>query len=798
MLRFVPMSWLVLFAEVALAQEPEPPPLVPPALLAPIVVSWPASEPPERGVQAVDLDLLVAEDGSVEEIVVVAGEAPFTDLAVAAAKAASLSPATEGGTPVAVHVPLHLQFTPPALSVEGHIVLAGSGAPAVGLPVRVGDAVGTTDAEGRFRLYGLPDGTYDVVITDPRVWIAPRSVEVRLGEVVVLELMGRPETDAGIVATYRRPQDEVQRRTLDAETVRVIPGSLGDPLRAVQDLPGTVRSPLDTGWLLVRGGDPRDTGVYIDGVRVPLVYHLGGFTSVLNPGLIDRVEFIPGGQPARYGRATAGAVDVVTKGTAEPWELRGGANLVFAGVLGGAKLGPVQASVGVRRSYLDGVLALIPGITPEQASIAPRFWDWQARVDGERWTVFGLGYDDTIDASDATGQPVKAHLATHRLHGATSLDLGARTLDVRPYVAWEEERFELATSDFDDTRTTWNLGARIESLDPGDGRFGWGAGLDTDVLNYTVDVGTAARSAWVGSPEPWVEARVGTAERRLVGGVRLDTVFVEDQTPRWGASPRLAGRWGFGDGWAIRADAGMYHQPPSWSALIGPPEGGVFGLESSYGGGLGVQARIGPVEVDLGGYGRKIDGIVGFEDDGSLDQEEGRAYGVESMTRLTLGRFFGWVSASYSRSERKEDADIDRWKPGDFDQPLSITAIATLDLGRRWSLATRWRYASGFPEPDSANAGAYDVFTSQNVPLDGDASGRLEPFHTLDLKVAKRFLLRRGTVDFWLDVQNVYNRRVPEPVILGLTQFPVTDAYAFGLPILPIFGVEVQVAGKPR
>ena len=114
-------------------------------------------------------------------------------------------------------------------------------------------------------------------------------------------------------------------------------------MRAVTIEPGLVRTPLDAGWLLVRGGAPEDTGLFIDGVRVPLVYHLGGFTSAIHPSLVSQVEFVPSGFPVRYGDATAGVVNLRTRKVGE--ELRASASVgvsvgvsvsVPVGVTGGA------------------------------------------------------------------------------------------------------------------------------------------------------------------------------------------------------------------------------------------------------------------------------------------------------------------------------------------------------------------------------------------------------------------------------------------------------------------------------
>ena len=63
-----------------------------------------------------------------------------------------------------------------------------------------------------------------------------------------------------------------------------------------------------------------------------------------------------------------------------------------------------------------------------------------------------------------------------------------------------------------------------------------------------------------------------------------------------------------------------------------------------------------------------------------------------------------------------------------------------------------------------------------------------------DLRAARTWTVRDTKIEAFLDLQNVNNRRVPEPAINGIDER--NAVYALGLPILPIFGVETRWA-KP-
>ena len=106
------------------------------------------------------------------------------------------------------------------------------------------------------------------------------------------------------VVGTRREGGEI---TLSKSDVREMPGAFGDAFRAIEVLPGV--TPLASGvpYFYVRGAPPNNAGYYIDGVRVPMLFHLGLAQSVIHPGLIEHVDFFPSATPARYG-GFAGAV----------------------------------------------------------------------------------------------------------------------------------------------------------------------------------------------------------------------------------------------------------------------------------------------------------------------------------------------------------------------------------------------------------------------------------------------------------------------------------------------------------
>ena len=65
-------------------------------------------------------------------------------------------------------------------------------------------------------------------------------------------------------------REEISKQTLHTEELRKMPGTLGDPLRAIENLPGAARPPLNTGLFIIEGARPSDSRVYLGVAEVPL------------------------------------------------------------------------------------------------------------------------------------------------------------------------------------------------------------------------------------------------------------------------------------------------------------------------------------------------------------------------------------------------------------------------------------------------------------------------------------------------------------------------------------------------
>jgi hypothetical protein len=167
---------------------------------------------------------------------------------------------------------------------------------------------------------------------------------------------------------------------LSGETVDKQIGGLEDIVRSVQALPGVGRASDYHGEFFVRGAGSHANAVYLDGIPIFFPYHILGFNSIFNPGLVESAEFLAGGAPAAYAGATGGLLLVRSRG-ANPTPYRGnfGVSYIAGHVHAGAGGRERGWAVSLRRSYHDKLIRLLDRSSTSQV---PSFYDAMLRT---RW-----------------------------------------------------------------------------------------------------------------------------------------------------------------------------------------------------------------------------------------------------------------------------------------------------------------------------------------------------------------------------------------------------------------------------
>ena len=699
----------------------------------------------------------------------------------------------------------------------------------------------TADDEGRFEVTGPAGQPLRVVVGDSEHEPCVRDFAASL-------LTGHPPIDvlctvarrAGNLfetrVRARRPPASITRHTLEQEELTTVPGTFGDPLRVIQNLPGVARVPYGLGQLIVRGAAPQDSGVYVDGHRVPILYHFLGGPSVLTPRLIDRIDFYPGGFGVKYGRATGGIVDVTTKSDRAA-RLHGSAdvNLLDSGAY---VEGPLSkgwtGAVAARRSYVDLLLPLvIPRISSRNttAVASPVYWDYQARLNRDlgRWGqlgLFALGSDDALAvvASNAGRDlSLSTRIGFHRLIATWTTTAGNGWVTrVSPALGVDLLRFDGGVVAIDRTARVGGLRASARrAFGPS---FALEMGLDgelrQDQLNSDLPLPALRRTTGGAAPMvmhqviPLDTATAGlyaeatwdpTSRLRVIPGLRGD-VFRYVGQDRASLDPRLVVRWAQAPWLTFKAGAGIFHQPPEpqllWSDR-GNPNLSLIWSDQYH---VGLESKFTEViNLDVTFYAlRRHDVPVVSADSGFASSGRGRSYGMELILRHELTRrFYGWLAYTLARSEQTAlgvgmtptmfgsgigpTLAPGTYFPTTFDQTHILTLIGSYRVGR-WELGTRFRLSTGIPQTPITGS-VFDADTGNYRPLQGaPGSTRRPTFHQLDFRFERTFTFDAWRLSAYLDVQNVYNAENPEGTFYDYRYR--ASAPIRGLPILPVIGVR--------
>ena len=167
--------------------------------------------------------------------------------------------------------------------------------------------------------------------------------------------------------------------------------------------------------------------------------------------------------------------------------------------------------------------------------------------------------------------------------------------------------------------------------------------------------------------------------------------------------------------------------------------------------------------------------------------DSARAIGVEVLlSRKSSGPWSGWLNYAWSSVEDREDG-VDTRRAWDQEHAFGGGVTWTRDP---WTATLAMTWHTGWPTT-SVRLGK-PVTTPPEVIVGPRNDSRLDDFFSLDARVSRRFALRHGELEAWLELTNMTDRSNPCCV-----DYRVSDAEPpallrdedYWLPILPSIGV---------
>jgi hypothetical protein len=708
-------------------------------------------------------------------------------------------------------------------TITGTLSAQTTGQPVAGARIHVEETTlgALSDASGRFRIENVPQGTYrlllahaehqpamvaDVVVTPGRETqvVARLSEAVRLSDRVSVQASYFTETTSAPTSAFGMSYEEVRRA----------PGALGDVGRMLQSLPAAAVRDDSRNDIVARGGSPSENLIVIDNIEVPNISHYGGQgasggpITMLNAETISEVSFLAGGFPAAYGNRLSSVLEIrLREGNRERVQTELDLSMAGAGLLVEGPLGKRGSwFFSGRRSFVD----LIAGAWGLKNP--PLYANYQAKAvydlsPRNKLTLMSLGGWDKInfdvDPSDLedentfvlddVGWRGVAGLNWQALlgeNGVSNLSLGHSENDFKVDV-WDSlldgQLVERNRSRERETTARYDLTYRAGRV--GSFRVGGSAKRLGAVYNFAMPLGQepvfstdatrintmtldARPTTWQTAGYVELRPQLGSWATLTLGGRfdRYELNSASKLSPRLGATIHLLSNLD------LSGSFGRYYQNPPLIFMEAHPDNKKLEpiQADHYVAGLAYRPRP-DTEIKVEGYRKEYErypvstqfpGITAADTGEQVDvfyymlpyvsQGRGRASGVELYVQRKLsGRIWGQVSYAYSRTENRALDGV--WRSSTFNLPHVLAVVGGLKASRTFELSTKFTYTSGrpltplLPESYEQNRMIFDL-TRVNAE-------RSPSYHRLDLRFDRRQSHRWGNLLFYVELDNVYNRK---------------------------------------
>jgi hypothetical protein len=548
-------------------------------------------------------------------------------------------------------------------------------------------------------------------------------------------------------------------------------GTFGDPLRAVELLPGITPLISAVPYYFVRGAPSGSVNFYIDEARVPQLYHVGPGSSILHPQFVEAVALRSGPYRARYGNATSGVVTTRVSTAIERFGAEAESKVFESSAYAGAPFdaGRGAAALGGKVSHLGPVLELV---SPE---IRLEYWDYQGLVSyhltpRDHVSMLMLGARDFVGEVENGAVDINIESAFHRVKVAYDRNL-ERGLDLQNYVI-----LGLEASSFGDEEETFrgrSLGAGTSLTHVIDETWEWATGALVDAS----DIDASDAGAFLGEANHaavsrtdfhaalWSEGRYSPVRAvQLDAGLRLAGYQSLDARAA-ALEPRLSSTLELADRWKTILAIGYSTQAPSAGVpapAVRPAElrGDLqralqraatlrysvpleLSAEATFfyndyqnlSDPLSLSTTADPLEVgDVAGGGEPPQEDLNF-----AERPNGRSYGLELLLRRPFNNALsGSLGYTLARSTRRIGGQE---VPSSFDRTHVLNGTLGYDFGSGYYAGTRVLAYSGLP---------VRVFGSTA----GRTGDRAEPFVRIDARVSKAWELSWGQLMLIVEMLN--------------------------------------------
>ncbi len=703
-------------------------------------------------------------------------------------------------------------------SIEGTISDRETLSPLIGVNVIIKNSGNgaASDTEGSFKFENVDAGTYTLefsYIGYDRV--IKTDIIVRPQRTTFLNvLMQNSAIEMENVVVEGGYFSEVENKPVStvnfsAEEIRRAPGSAGDVSRIVYGLPSLAKVNDSRNSLIVRGGSPLENSFYLDNIEIPNINHFqiqgssDGPIGLLNVDFIEDVNFYSGGFSPVYGNRLSSIMEISYR-DGNPKKFQPQIQMSMAGFGAGAE-GPLGNNAtymfSVSRSYLDLIVDQV-----ETGGALPKYGDFQGKVtydvdDKNKLTLLNVFSKDDIGNTHADA--VKGENNFYGVSDDFSNVAGINWRYVWSGNGYSNTSIAHTINSFDrnyyETKSQThvyhnitkenNFKLRNVNYFKMNDKHSLEFGLEASVNYNAIDLVLFGRQDIYGNvADPvYVDKDLNTIRGSFYAvhhwnlfenlkaeyGARINYF---DYTGNINIAPRVNLTYELDSKTSITASAGIFYQDipdiiltqnASFKDLKTPTSTHyIVGINRMLGEStrLSIEAYykdysnfpINPEQPNMFLFDQvMIDGLFLINHD---LKDNGKAYsrGVEVMIQKKLASdFYGLVSGSYSKSRYKDLTGS--WNDRIYDNEYNFTLEGGYIPDDEWEFKVRWIYAGGAPytpfDIEASAAANHGIWNTDQIN-----SLRLPDYHSLNIRIDKRFYFSGSNLIVYLSVWNAYGR----------------------------------------
>ncbi len=737
-------------------------------------------------------------------------------------------------------------------SIKGKVIVSDGLYPLIGVNIAVKDKNrGTTsDTDGNFEITKLSAGSYTLVFSYVGFeQLTQTDIIVRPGRITFVEakmIESSIKMNDVVVSAGYFNQVEAQPVSVvnySAEEIRRSPGAAGDVSRILFGLPSLSKTNDQKNSLIVRGGSPMENAFFVDNIEIPNINHYGtqgsseGPIGVINVDFLKDVNFHAGGFGVNYGDRLTSVMEMTFReGNWEQFDLQLDASMQ---ALGGQFEGPINCGKGsylvsLRRSYLDWIFK-----STDIQSPLPTYYDFHAKTvydlsDNLKLSVLDIASVDR--SNERYDEAVKFEDSYFGYYNGTKNTFGVNLQNIwnksgysnisfsHNYFNLENAVNEVRTIDKIYFNNSIEQEFALRNLNHfrlnENTQLQFGFDLKYATNNYDHHYYPFVDAQGYTSPDLVVNHKFNGTKAGLFAsvdwkpiedlsintGVRADYFDYNEKT---NISPRMNIAYNLTEVTQLYVSGGMFYQTLPFILLSQSESFKELKNPKAYHSILGVSHLLTQdtrltLEVYSKDY-RDCPVNPNQPEEFTLDQavenpvflnnsklvSSGKAYsrGIELMIQKKMAQdFYGMVSASYFRSRYLDG--LSTWRNRVYDNRFTFSAEGGYKPNDEWDFSLRWIYAGGAPY-SPFDVKASEVVYKGIVDKNRMYSERLPDYHSLNVRVDKRFNFYSSNIVLYISVWNVYGR----DNIWGYSWDEINNKIKANKSwsTMPVFGVEYEL-----